>query len=130
MKRSLDDSLLPMINVVFLLLIFFLVAGQLAPTPPLPVTPPESLHAPAQESRAAAVEVAVSAAGELKIGDETAAWDTLTVQLQARAVTLETPVTVRADRQLPAARLLALLRAIKAAGVGKVTLLSVQEGVK
>ncbi|WP_102224435.1 ExbD/TolR family protein [Acidimangrovimonas sediminis] len=37
-----DGNLLPMINVVFLLLIFFLISAELAPPEPFPVTPPEA----------------------------------------------------------------------------------------
>lgn len=36
------ENILPMINVVFLLLIFFLISAELAPPEPFPVTPPEA----------------------------------------------------------------------------------------
>lgn len=39
-RRKTDASLLPMINVVFLLLIFFLISARLGPAEPFPVTPP------------------------------------------------------------------------------------------
>lgn len=38
--RARDSNLLPMINVVFLLLIFFLISAQLTPPEPFAVTPP------------------------------------------------------------------------------------------
>ena len=40
--RSSDDSVLPLINVVFLLLIFFMLTGKLAVSDPFEVAPPES----------------------------------------------------------------------------------------
>jgi biopolymer transport protein ExbD len=39
-RKPLVENLLPMINVVFLLLIFFLLTARLAPPQPFPVTPP------------------------------------------------------------------------------------------
>jgi biopolymer transport protein ExbD len=39
-RKTPSENLLPMINVVFLLLIFFLIAATLAPPEPFAVTPP------------------------------------------------------------------------------------------
>ncbi len=41
-RASDDDRILPLINVVFLLLIFFMLAGQLAATDPFVIEPPKS----------------------------------------------------------------------------------------
>ena len=38
--RSTEDNILPLINVVFLLLIFFMLAGVLTQSPPFSLTPP------------------------------------------------------------------------------------------
>ena len=40
--RDSDQSVLPLINVVFLLLIFFMLAGQLAASDPFVIEPPKS----------------------------------------------------------------------------------------
>ncbi len=37
-----DDRILPLINIVFLLLIFFMVAGRLSPAEPFSIEPPRS----------------------------------------------------------------------------------------
>jgi biopolymer transport protein ExbD len=37
-----DERILPLINVVFLLLVFFMVAGRLTAGDPFPIDPPES----------------------------------------------------------------------------------------
>lgn len=44
LMERVEDALLPLINLVFLLLMFFIVAGQLAddPLPDLPAAPPSS----------------------------------------------------------------------------------------
>ncbi|PKM22310.1 MAG: biopolymer transporter ExbD [Gammaproteobacteria bacterium HGW-Gammaproteobacteria-14] len=41
-RRPDIEPVLPLINVVFLLLIFFMVAGKLAPSLPSDITPPDS----------------------------------------------------------------------------------------
>lgn len=41
-RRQQGENILPMINVVFLLLIFFLISARIAPPEPFPVEPPES----------------------------------------------------------------------------------------
>nr|WP_074254740.1 biopolymer transporter ExbD [Vannielia litorea] len=41
-RRSATESVLPMINVVFLLLIFFLMTSSLAPPEPIEVAPPQA----------------------------------------------------------------------------------------
>ena len=40
---SIDDRIMPLINIVFLLLIFFLVAGAIREVEPVEVDPPRSL---------------------------------------------------------------------------------------
>lgn len=50
-RRPPLEPVLPLINVVFLLLIFFMLAGQLAKRPPVSVDAPTSLSANGQEAR-------------------------------------------------------------------------------
>lgn len=45
-RRVMPEPVVPMINVVFLLLIFFLMTAQFIPPPPVEVTPPEADAAP------------------------------------------------------------------------------------
>lgn len=42
--RSDDDNLVPLINVVFLMLVFFMVAGQIKKADPIKVNPPTSIN--------------------------------------------------------------------------------------
>ncbi|MCG8693196.1 MAG: biopolymer transporter ExbD, partial [Minwuiales bacterium] len=50
-RRSDDDRILPLINVVFLLLIFFMLAGRLSAGDPFRVDPPASVSADPAEQR-------------------------------------------------------------------------------
>ncbi len=126
MKRALDDSLLPMINIVFLLLIFFLVAGRLAPTPTLPVTPPESDHATPIDPKGLRIEV--SATGDLQMNGAAVTLEALTAQVTAQLAEVPSaiPVIVKADQRLNAQQLLTVFQALRAAQVTRVNLLSVQ----
>lgn len=66
-RKSDDSGLIPMINVVFLLLIFFMVAGVVESSPPLDVSLPESTHA---EDPLAQRLLYVSADGKLALDGE------------------------------------------------------------
>ena len=44
-RRKPPESIVPMINVVFLLLIFFLMTAQIAPPDPFEINPPDSAQA-------------------------------------------------------------------------------------
>jgi biopolymer transport protein ExbD len=92
-----------MVNLVFLLLVFFLMVATLGPARPVRIVPPET--AAADRAVPAAVEVYLDAAGLLHVGD--AAGEAAL----ARLGTLNGPVAVHADRGAPALRLAEILRA-------------------
>src|SRR5690554_7538712 len=62
------EPVLPLINVVFLLLIFFMVAGRLAPSLPADVMPPESTVASGDNNEP--IRLVVDRAGRLLWHDE------------------------------------------------------------
>ena len=72
-----EDALLPLINLVFLLLMFFIVAGQLADTP-LPELP---AAANASDPAPPDADLVLLASGELKVAGLTVARDRLLQQL-------------------------------------------------
>ena len=107
-RRSRSESIIPMINVVFLLLIFFLLTAQIARQVPFDLTPPDS------ESEIAAADLDVlyvSAGGELAYNE--ARGDAVWPEIGARET--DDPLEIRADAGTPAslvAGLLAQLREI------------------
>lgn len=112
MPRRGRDAGVAMINVVFLLLIFFLMVAQIAPPDPLPVTPPEAGSPPAPpEARV----LWIDAGGQIAQGD-------LRGAAALAAVGGPGPVLLRADAALPAARLAPILRDLGALGVTHVGL--------
>lgn len=115
-KRQAGEPILPMINVVFLLLIFFLLSSQIAPRAPFAVTPPEleSGEPPAPEA-----VLFMAADGQLHFsgaegGDALAA-------VAAQAAELE-DLTLRADARVPAREVAALISRLRAAGIKAVSL--------
>ena len=66
--RSVEENILPLINIVFLLLIFFMVAGALHTRAPFEVDPPGTENA--TDSNPRSDLLAVSADGRLALGGE------------------------------------------------------------
>lgn len=121
-RRPRAEAIVPMINVVFLLLIFFLMTAQIAPPDPFEVV----LPAAERENRAeGTLTLHVSAEGVLAFQD-TLGEDAI-VRLSEAASTGadETlPVQIRADAGVEAVEIARLLRSLSEAGVEQLTLLT------
>lgn len=123
-RPSADDPVLPLINIVFLLLIFFMVAGQLSASDPFKVTPPLSAMDPSSADEAPLV--LLGADGALALDGVEIAQPALIDQLRARAEAAAAPLGVRlkADHRAEAMAAARLIAAMKQAGVEKVRLLT------
>lgn len=113
-RKPRPESIVPMINVVFLLLVFFLMTAELRPAPPLEVRLPEAAGAPLE----AAAPLIAAADGTLAFGElrgEAAL---------AAAAAAPAPLALRADRDLPGTDLARLLSALAARGQGAVALVT------
>ena len=117
--RQPRETVLPMINVVFLLLIFFLMTASIEPSPPFPIDPP---RAGGEVAQAAPRVLWVSASGEL--ASISARGEDALAALAAEPG----PVLLRADAALPAADLAVLLARLGASGLTEVTLSAAQDG--
>ncbi|WP_243612760.1 ExbD/TolR family protein [Shimia aestuarii] len=116
-KRPMRESIVPMINVVFLLLIFFLMTAQITPPDPFDITPPESTaETPAEGQHI----LYISADGNLVYGDLK---DDDVFAGFARLGENE-PLLIRADKAVDASRIASLLPRLAAAGVRNVKLIS------
>ena len=115
-RRRRAEAVVPMINVVFLLLIFFLMTAVIEPPAPFDL----DLPAGAQEEREAGEAVLFVSAGGVvgfdgALGE--AAWGRLSEVGSAEAV------TVRADAALPAAEAARVLARLGAMGLPEVQLM-------
>lgn len=122
-KTSDDDRILPLINVVFLLLIFFMLAGTLTKSDAFKIDPPSSI------STAEAAEhvflVLIGADGRIAVNGEATDAAGITAVLAGAADRAAPSVSVKADGRAPAEILVAAMESIRAAGIDKVRLLTV-----
>ena len=115
-KRQTGEPILPMINVVFLLLIFFLLSSQIAPRAPFAVALPRLETGQPSGSEAL---LFVAADGRLHFSGAQAE-DPMTAVL-AQASELET-LSLRADAKVPAREVVLLISKLRDAGIRSVTL--------
>ncbi|MEJ8572606.1 biopolymer transporter ExbD [Microbaculum marinum] len=126
-RRPADDGIVPLINIVFLLLIFFLIVGTIAPKPDISVAYPETEKSPV--TRAPADALYVSSGGYISYRGAALDIDSL-----AAAVTAvprddaDGPLPVVVDRALPAPELAPVLGALAGAGVESVRLITLRAG--
>ncbi|MBO9398520.1 biopolymer transporter ExbD [Shimia sp. R9_1] len=117
-KRAAAESVIPMINVVFLLLIFFLMTAQITPPEPFEVSPPAAdLDTPADGQAI----LHVSAEGELAYQEARGEADVLAALTDYPE---NEPLMLRADRAVSAQEIAALLPKLAAAGVRDLKLVS------
>lgn len=119
-----EDNVLPLINVVFLLLIFFMLAGALVQEPPFSVTPPETRHTASGEPDAQ--YLAIAADGRLAYNGDIIEESELATHLAERSES-GAPLQVRADTELEADRLTRLLAALREANVAEIRLLTTSQ---
>ncbi len=81
-RMDLESSLIPMINIVFLLLIFFMVVGSITAPDAFPVDPPTSQQSQLLESDA--LELLIDADGRIALDGERLEPDQLSDRLRDR----------------------------------------------
>ena len=112
-RRRRGESIIPMINVVFLLLIFFLMTAQIVPPDPFGITLPEATGDTPDE----AAPLYISASGETAFAD-------LRGDAAVRAAAEAGPVSLQVDAALEAVKLARLLRDLKEAGADDVQIVT------
>ncbi|MBL3563306.1 ExbD/TolR family protein [Rhodovulum sulfidophilum] len=117
-QRIRGESIVPMINVVFLLLIFFLISARLVSPAPFEAEPPCADGA----EPAAGEMLHLSAAGDLAFG--AARGEAVFAALAARSEAAG-PLVIRADAGIEAAALARLAARLTAEGQGPLRLVTV-----
>lgn len=124
-KDNGDDNLIPLINIVFLLLIFFMVAGQISNITDSGIEPPVSASEKPVEK--AKLEVVLTAGGTLLLDDQPLSLEDLTAAVQANmAEAPEIQVALKADRSVVASELDPVLTVFRELGVSTITLYALQ----
>lgn len=123
-RDSNDRSLIPLINVVFLLLAFFMIVGQIQQMDTSDVTPPESLSE--REAEEAEYTLAVNVEGGLTFNNEPIQRVQLVDTLRDIADSMSSGRTVAlfvvADEMLPAKDLFDVLADVQDAGIAQIAL--------
>lgn len=130
--RNDDERILPLINVVFLLLIFFMLAGRLAASDPFTIGPPKSLDAGPVEIEDLLVQV--GADGRLALNGEPMDRAALAAAVADRVRSGEAgpgavgTVRLKADGAVAAADVVSLMDLLREAGVMSLQLLTLLAG--
>ncbi|MCT7375289.1 ExbD/TolR family protein [Chelativorans salis] len=116
------ESTIALINVVFLMLIFFLVAGTLTP----PLERDVDLISTASAERAEPPDALfVTREGELRAHGQATDAASYVDALKAEDAAAGAPeVKLAADRGLPATRLIEIVGALRKAGAGKISIIT------
>lgn len=125
-RRPQAENMLPMINVVFLLLIFFLISAQLAPPEPFAVEPPVAGN---EDEGEADLTLYLSAGGEIgyrdTVGEDAlGALEAARAEICGEACDAGMPLILRADAAVSAAEVAALLPELGARGFAQVLLVT------
>lgn len=123
-KPSQDDNLIPLINIVFLMLIFFMVAGHISQSDPLKVQPPTS-SSETHESQEPLVLV-VTTDGQIAFDQAIVAKEELAAQITEKFEISEDKtgfnLLVKVDANLAVEELQSILQIIKQTGLKRVAL--------
>lgn len=123
-RREQGENVIPLINIVFLLLIFFMLAGSLAATDPFDVEPPETRDGLEAEQPEEGV-VLLAADGRLALDGEELDEAALALRLREwNDADRTSPVKLKADADVPAERLLDLMDLFRDAGLERLILLT------
>lgn len=121
-RKTQGEPTVTLINIVFLMLIFFMVAGTLS-------SPPDSAISFVQsndlECCASPDALSISASGDLaRNGEAYASPQDYLAAYPAAGEGVGEPLRILPDQSLPAARLLEILSQLQASGAGSISLLA------
>ncbi len=118
-------NLTPLIDIIFLLLVFFMLTSHFVRDEALDVSLPEAQHAETRTAVSQGVEVVLAAGGALSLNGEPVAMGELVERLGALlATTSPRLVRIRGDQAANLQEAVAILDAARAAGAESVELLT------
>lgn len=128
-KTDSEARILPLINVVFLLLIFFMLAGRLEQADLFEVAPPVSGKAaeaaPGDLQAPREIVLLLAADGRLALDGAVMTPQALTAEVAARlAAQPDLPLVLKADGGAEALRVVEIMESLRAAGLRDLQLLA------
>jgi biopolymer transport protein ExbD len=129
-KRALPENTIALINVVFLMLIFFLIVGTVAAPLSKDLQPAWTSQRPLVPPHPQVIEI--NAAGEISFQGKSIALDRLgsTARQITTANSDENFIKLAADHELEAGRLIEILETLKAAKVDNIRLVTLDRMAK
>lgn len=120
--RNDEERILPLINIVFLLLIFFMLAGRISATDPFEVTPPQSSSGSNPDRQD--LLVLVDAEGRLALDGQVMHESDLKSAITER-LGEDGRVRLKADDAAEATKVVGVMELLREAGVERLELLTV-----
>jgi biopolymer transport protein ExbD len=124
-KKNDDERILPLINVVFLLLIFFMITGRFSKPEPFDVDPAQSRNETTAESSNRVI--LISAEGRIALNGDIldASQFKAKIATVAQSQNQNSPrMRIKADGHAPAERVIEVMGWLRDAGFKKLTLLT------
>lgn len=122
-KRTGEQVLIPFINIVFLLMVFFVVVGRIESAPTKGLEIPRSSIGQAITGKPIILEL--QQGGTILLDGKAVQREGLYASLQLVFIAdKDNPLTIKSDRNLPADYLLSALQLIKRAGGRNITLVT------
>ncbi len=126
--KSDDERILPLINVVFLLLIFFMLAGKLATIDPVEVTPPRSASEGIVNVRE--LVIVIGAKGDLAFDGERIDQASLEGSVAKRLIgDASLQVWLKADSGTDSVQVITIMEILREAGVERLKLLTIPAAI-
>lgn len=126
--KSDDERILPLINVVFLLLIFFMLAGKLAAIDPIEVTPPRSASEGTPDTRE--LVIVIGAKGDLAFDGERIDQASLEETIAKRLIgDANLQVWLKADSGADSVQVITIMEILHEAGVERLKLLTIPAAI-
>ncbi|MGQ0528434.1 MAG: ExbD/TolR family protein [Panacagrimonas sp.] len=124
-RRKSDEAMLPLINLVFLLMVFFMLVGGVAAPDALQVQPVQARQL--NEAGADHLHLLVSHEGQLALGGRVFGIEQLRPQIEAwRQVHGGRSLQLKADARAEAQLVVSLLEQLRSLGLEEVQVLTVQ----
>jgi len=123
-KRSESENIIPLINIVFLLLIFFMITAKLASSDAIEIHPPVSAQ-PASEQSQDGLTIYLNHEDKIYFDGHSLSPHELFSILSTQPESKDTrSITLKADSNASARKLVSILDTLKQSGIKKIELLT------
>lgn len=123
--RPAGENIIPLINVVFLLLIFFMLTGSLGDSDLFRVRPPASVSTATPQPRP--LQLLIGPGGRLALDGRRVTLANLAEAVAGHARDGAPPIRIKADRHLAVSKLMPVLKTLSGAGIDRVELLTIHK---